>query len=87
MRIFKFIPSKVDPLNVARSDYDEFFIEKIIAHEGDFKKVSTLTFLVRWRFHSSEFDSYEAWKTLRHSEQLHEYLRSIGKSNMIPKLK
>ena len=87
MRIFNFDPSKVDPLNVARHDYNEYFIEKILAHEGDFKKVLTLTFLVRWRTYSSEHDSYEPWKNLRHSEPLHDYLRSIGKSNLIPKPK
>jgi hypothetical protein len=87
LRIFKFNPQKVNPLDVARHDYDEFFVEKVLAHEGDFQKVSTLYFQVRWRAYSPEYDSWEPWKNLRNSEQLHEYLRSIGKAKLIPKPK
>ena len=87
MRAFHFIPSHVDPLDIARRDYDEFFVEQILEHEGDFKKVSTLHFLVRWRTYSSEHDSWEPWKNLLHSEELHKYLHSIGKSKAIPKVK
>jgi hypothetical protein len=87
LRIFKFNPQKVNPLDVARHDYDEFFVEKVLAHEGDFRKVSTLLFQVRWQSYSPEFDSWEPWKNLRNSEQLHEYLHSIGKSKFIPKPK
>lgn len=85
MRNFKFNPRVTDPLDVARRDYDEYFVEKILAHTGDFRQVSTLRFEVRWRTYSSEHDSWEPWKNLRHSEQLHEYLRAIGKSSIIPK--
>ena len=87
MRAFHFSPSKVDPLDIARRDYDEFFVERILEHEGDFRKVSTLFFLVRWHAYSSEHDSWEPWKNLLHSEQLHLYLHSIGKSKVIPKKK
>jgi hypothetical protein len=84
MRIFNFDPLKVQPLDVARHDYDEFFVEKVLRHKGDFRKVSTLTFEVRWLNYSSEHDSWEPWKNLRHSEKLHEYLRLVGKSKLIP---
>jgi hypothetical protein len=84
MRIFRFDPLSVNPLDIARRDYSEFFIEKIIAHEGDFRKVSTLTFKVRWLHYSTEYDSWEPWKNLRNSTQLHEYLRSIGRVKLIP---
>jgi hypothetical protein len=84
MRIFHFDPLKVSPLDVARRDYDEFFVEKIVDHKGDFRKVSTLTFKVRWLHYSSEYDSWEPWKNLRNSVQLHEYLTLIGKAKLIP---
>jgi hypothetical protein len=87
MRPFHFIPSKIDPLDVARHDYNEFFVDRILEHRGDFKKMSTLFFLVRWRTYSFEHDSWEPWKNLLHSEQLHQYLHSIGKSRIIPKSK
>ena len=70
-----------------RHDHDEFFIEKIIAHEGDFKELSNLSFLVRWLSYSEEDDTYESWATLRNSGQLHASLHSIGKSSVIPKQK
>ena len=66
---------------------DEFFIDKIIVQKGDFRKVSTLSFLVRWLSHSAEDDSYEPCANLRNSGQLRAYLHSIGKSSVIPKQK
>ena len=35
-------------MDSARRDYMEFYIEAIIAHKGNTRKVSTLTFLVKW---------------------------------------
>lgn len=84
MRIFRFDPLSVDPLDVARRDYSEFFVEKIIEHKGDFRKVSTLTFKVRWLRYTDEYDTWEPWKNLRNLAPLHEYLRSIGKDKLIP---
>jgi hypothetical protein len=84
MRIFRFDPISVNPLDVARRDYNEFFIETIIEHKGDFRKVSTLTFKVRWLHYTPEYDTWEPWKNLRHLTPLHEYLRSIGKAKLIP---
>jgi hypothetical protein len=45
LKPFIFDPLKIDPLDIARRDYLEFFIEKIIAMSGDIKKVSTLNFM------------------------------------------
>jgi hypothetical protein len=84
MRIFRFDPLSVNPLDVARRDYSEFFVEKIIEHKGDFRKVSTLTFKVRWLSYTPEYDTWEPWKNLRHLAPLHEYLRVIGKAKLIP---
>ena len=85
MRIFNFDPLRITPLDIARRDYDEFFVEKIMDHEGDFHRVSTLTFQVRWLTYSSAHDTWEPWKNLRHSDKLHEYLRSIGQQRLIPR--
>ena len=84
MRIFRFDPLAVNPLDIARRDNSEFFVEKIIQHEGDFRKVLTLTFKVRWLHYTDEYDTWEPWKNLRHAAPLHEYLRSIGKAKLIP---
>ena len=84
MRIFRFDPISVNPLDVARRDYNEFFVDKIIEHKGDFRKVSTLTFKVRWLHYTPEYDTWDPWKNLRHLTPLHEYLRAIGKAKLIP---
>ena len=84
MRIFRFDPFAVNPLDVARRDYSEFFVEKIMDHNGDFRKVSTLTFKVRWLHYTPEYDTWEPWKNLRLLAPLHEYLRLIGKAKLIP---
>jgi hypothetical protein len=44
---FIFNPSRVSPLDVARKDYLEFFIEKILHHTGNTTRLSTLNFKVK----------------------------------------
>jgi hypothetical protein len=48
MKQFKFDPLRTDPIDVARKDYSEFFIETILALRGDPKNLSTLEFKVKW---------------------------------------
>ena len=57
MRIFRFDSLSVNPLDVARRDYSEFFVEKIIEHKGDFRKVSTPTLKVRWFSYTPEYNT------------------------------
>ena len=85
MRLFEFNKSKVDPLDMARHDHDEFI--KIIAHKRDFEKVLTLSFLVCQLSYSADHHCSEPWANLRDSEQLQAYLHSIGKSRAIPRQK
>jgi hypothetical protein len=42
MKPFIFNPLQVDPLDIARRDYLEFFVEKILDVTGDTKRVTTL---------------------------------------------
>ena len=48
LKIFLFDPTKIEPMDSARRDYKEFYIEAITAHKSNTKKVSTMTFLVKW---------------------------------------
>jgi hypothetical protein len=41
-------PSVTTPLDVARRDYMEFFVETIIDHRGNIKRKTDLEFLVSW---------------------------------------
>ena len=82
---FIFDPSIVDPLDVARKDYLEFFIDKIIEHRGNTKRKKSLEFLIQWVGYDSSYNSWEPWNNFRDTECLHEYLRDKGLSNLIPK--
>ncbi len=77
-------PLLVNPVDIARRDYSEFFIHHILAHKGDIKKVSTLTFLVEWYGYDESENSWEPWKNLRDTSQLHEYLARKTLTKLIP---
>jgi hypothetical protein len=47
MKQFVFDPLHTDPLDIARRDYLEFFVEKILDMTGDLKEVTTLKFLIK----------------------------------------
>ena len=47
LKAFRFDPAKTPPTDIARRDYMEFFIESILSHQGDKKRPSTMTFLVK----------------------------------------
>jgi hypothetical protein len=42
MKPFRFDPLKTDPIDIARRDYLEFFVEKVLSMTGDKTKVKTL---------------------------------------------
>ena len=56
-----------------------------MSHIGDFKRKSTLQFLVKWLGYDESENTYEPWKQLRNTEQLHAYLIRSGLQNQIPK--
>jgi hypothetical protein len=85
LKQFYFDPLKTDPVDVARRDYLEFFVEEILEHKGNLRKLKSLSFLVRWRGFSPEFDKWEPWDGLRDTEQLHHYLINANLARLIPK--
>ena len=48
MKKFLYDPDHVDPVDVARRDYMEFFVESIVSHRGNLTR-SAIEFLVKWR--------------------------------------
>ena len=82
---FRFDPAKRSPTDIARRDYMEFFIEKIISHRGDKKSPSTMQFLVKWLNYDDTHNTWEPWKSLRMTDQLHDYLRLQKMKSVIPK--
>jgi hypothetical protein len=85
MHPFYYDATRTDPQEVAAHDEEEFFVEAILSHKGDFHKKRELQFEVRWLGYTSDYDSWEPWKSLMHVDKLHEYLRSIGQEKHIPK--
>ena len=63
----------------------EFFIEEKISHKGENRTPSKMSFLVRWLNYDQSHDSWEPWKNLRATDQLHDYLRRNNMQKVIPK--
>jgi transposase InsO family protein len=85
MKPFVFNPLQTDPLDIARRDYLEFFVEKVLDMTGDPKKVTTLKVLIKWLGYDDTFNSWEPWKNVRDVALLHTYLRTNNLSKLIPK--
>jgi hypothetical protein len=85
MKKFIFNPLHVNPADVARRDYIEFFVEEILEHVGNPKQVKTLEFLVKWTAYDTRHNSWEPYGNLRKSGHLHTYLRKMNLHNLIPK--
>jgi hypothetical protein len=75
----------LSPQEVMLRDKDEFHIETVFEHRGDDKRLSSLEFKVKWLGFDESFDTWEPWKNLRATTQLHDYLIRQGLQNKIPK--
>ena len=85
LKKFIFNPIRTSPSDVARKDYLEFFVESILSHTGNTKILSTLEFKVKWLGYDETHNSFEPWKNLRNTEQLHQYLLTQNLKHLIPK--
>jgi hypothetical protein len=85
MKQFIFNPIQTDPLDIARRDYLEFFVEKVLDMRGDPKRVTTLTFHIKWLGYDDTHNTWEPWKEVRDVEVLHTYLRANDLTKIIPK--
>lgn len=85
LKQFLFDPAVALPADTARRDYMEHFVEKILAHEGDEKKPTSLSFLVKWLNYDMGSNTWEPWRSLRLCEALHVYLRNNNMARFVPK--
>ena len=85
LKDFFFDPSIHDPLDIARKDYLEFLVEKVLAHKGDPKRKKSLEFHIKWHRYESSYSSWEPWHNFKDVEFLHDYLRDNNMSFLIPK--
>ena len=84
MKPFIFDPEVVDPVDIARRDRMEFFIEKILDHRGNLSRKTEIQFLVKWFGYDEQSDSWEPYANLRDSAQLHTYLLEKSLQRLIP---
>ena len=84
MKPFVFDSAIVDPLDIARRDQIEFFIEKISDHRGKLSHRKSLQFFVSWMEYDQSYVSWESYATLRDSDHLHSYLREKKLTQLIP---
>jgi hypothetical protein len=52
---------------------------------GDVKKVSTLSFLVKWLGYDDTYNIWEPWKNVRITDEVYIYLRPNNMEKLIPK--
>ena len=84
MKPFVFDSAIVDPLDIARRDQMEFFIEKISDDRGKLSHRKSLQFCVSWMGSDQSHDSWEPYADLRDSDHLHSYLREKKLTQLIP---
>ena len=84
MKPFLYDPSVTSPLDVARRDYMEFFVDSIVDHRGNIKKKTELEFLVSWLGYDNRDNSWEPYSNLRDTGKLHDYLIMKNMRQLIP---
>ena len=84
LRPFVFDSALVDPLDIARRDRMEFFIDKMSDHRGKLSQGKSLQFFVSWMGYDQSDDFWEPCANLRDSTHLRSYLREKNLTQLIP---
>ena len=66
-------------------DKDMFQIEAVLEHRGNTAKLGSLEFKVKWLGYDETTNSWEPWKAVRATAQLHNYLVRVNLHKLIPK--
>lgn len=80
---FVFDEKEVDPVKIAQIDNQEFVVEKILKHSGDFEDKKSMDFLVKYEGLDDTFNRWHEYDELKVNPKLHDYLRSIGQEGLI----
>ena len=84
-RVTPFFGTPESAHTVALLDHDEFVVEAILSHKGEWKHIKNMTFLVHWAGYDSSHDSWEPWSALRRVDKMIAYLRLHGQASKIPR--
>ena len=82
MKPFFYDFTVTDPLDVARRDHMEFFVESVI---DDPNRKTSLEFLVKWLNYDDTHNRWTRYTDLRDNQHLHDYLTSKNLRRLIPK--
>jgi hypothetical protein len=55
----------MQPIEVAARNADEFFVERIIDHNGSVRNRKDMTFLVRWKGYTAKNDTWKSYNNVR----------------------
>ena len=58
---------------------EEYFIEHIISHNGDFKDKNKMSFQVKWKGYDNIYNSFEPYRNLIDTEALGIYLKKMDR--------
>jgi Chromo (CHRromatin Organisation MOdifier) domain len=84
MKPFLYDPAITNPLDVARRDHMEFFVDKILRHRVQPIR-SQIEFLVKWLDYPDSENTWESYANLRGVNKLHQYLRENNLRKLINK--
>jgi hypothetical protein len=73
MKPFLYDPAITNPLDVARRDHMEYFLEEVLSHRGLHQRFK-IEFLVKWLNYPECEKSWEPYAILRDVDKLHVYL-------------
>jgi len=83
LKPYEYDPATTDPFQIRLKDFeDQYEVEAVEAHFGNFRKKKRLKFAVRWQGYGET--TLEPWANIRDNSCLHEYLRRIGEGRHIP---
>ena len=84
-RVTPFIGTPTAATALGHLDRDEYIVEEVLSHRGEWKRLTSMEFLVHWHGYDAATDSWEPWRVLRSVAALHTYLRNHNLENRIPK--
>ena len=71
---------------IASKAQDLHLVSAILAHRGNPKPLSKLSFLVAWHNYPSSSNTWEPYSNVKHLSVLHQYLSNNNLSHLIPRL-
>jgi hypothetical protein len=83
-RVTPFLGSLDHARNIALLDREEFLVQEILTHRGQWRTKTSIELLVRWSGYDSTSDSWEPWHEMIKVQLVHDYLIKIGMASKIP---